>query len=152
MGCSSSITTPAWVLTIGFSPSQIVSSWVPHGSQVLPENLFLHGILSTGSSSCKEPALAWDLHGLQLTSGHIHLLQLGVLHRLQGGYLLWCGAPWAIGGQPASPWCTPGAAEESLLLPCLLHWPWCLQGCLFHISLSQLLLHSVFYLFLNMLL
>ncbi|XP_075383056.1 FSD1-like protein isoform X4 [Mycteria americana] len=40
------------------------------------------------SRSCQQPSPAWALHGLQLPSGHIHLLQCGVLHRLQGGYLL----------------------------------------------------------------
>ncbi|KAK4806420.1 hypothetical protein QYF61_016270 [Mycteria americana] len=46
---------------------------------------------------------------------HIHLLQHGVLHRLQGGYVLYLGPPWAVGGHSASPWSSPQAAGESLL-------------------------------------
>ncbi|KAK4806419.1 hypothetical protein QYF61_016269 [Mycteria americana] len=51
----------------------------------------------------------------QEDAGHIHLLQHGVLHRLQGGYVLYLGPPWAVGGHFASPWSSPQAAGESLL-------------------------------------
>jgi len=67
--------------------------------QFLPENLFLHGHLSTG---CR------------FLQGYTHLLQHGVLYGLQGGYLLHCGPPRAAGEQPASLWSSPWAAGESL--------------------------------------
>jgi len=37
--------------------------WVPHRPQGLPRNLLLHGLVSTGSSSCLEPALPWSSMG-----------------------------------------------------------------------------------------
>ncbi|KAK4831758.1 hypothetical protein QYF61_018956 [Mycteria americana] len=55
----------------------------PHGPQTLPDNLLLHGLLSTGHSSCQEPVLAWTLHGVIASFRHIHLLWHGVLHGLQ---------------------------------------------------------------------
>lgn len=74
-----------------------------------------------GSSSYREPAPVWDLHVLQLPSGHIHLLQRRVLHGLQCAYLLRCGPSWAAEGQPAPPWPSPQAAGECPLqhLNCL---------------------------------
>lgn len=66
-GCS-----PSWKL--------LQSGAVPHELQLLPENLLLPRLLSTGSRLC------WFLHGLQLPSGHIPLLQDGVLYRLPCGY------------------------------------------------------------------
>ena len=71
-------------------------------------------------------------------SGHVHLIQHGILCGLQCGYLLWCGLSWSAGGQPASPWSSPKATWESLLQhleppPPLLPSPWCLrQGCFSH--------------------
>ena len=68
----------------------------------------------------------------------LHRLQLpyrGVLHGLQ---VIICSSVvlhWAAAGQPASPWTSPQAAGETTLqclehlLPLLLHWPQCLQGC-----------------------
>lgn len=53
---------------------QTAPTWVPHGSQVLPENVLLHGHLSTGYSSFKNPAPKWARES-QLPSGHVHLLQ-----------------------------------------------------------------------------
>jgi len=55
----------------------------PVRSHVLPENLLLCGLISTGSSSFQEPAPTQALHRLQLLSGHIHLLWRKVLHGLQ---------------------------------------------------------------------
>lgn len=56
--------------------------------------------------------------------------------------VLWISAPpWTsrgCKGIAASPWAVPWAAQESqlwhlqCLLPLLLHWPWCLQCCSFH--------------------
>lgn len=69
-----------------------------------------------GHNSCQKPAPAWALHRLQLPSGHIYLIQHSVLHGLQCGYLstpLWTSMVWR--GQPASPWSSPWAVEESLL-------------------------------------
>jgi len=130
----------------------------PPWASVPARNQLLHGFLCVGHSSCLEPAPAWAFHGLQAPSGHVSLLQRGVLHGLQGGCLLQRGPPWAAGGQPTSPWSTPWAAGEFLLqhlehlFPFLPHEPWCLQGCFskifFHSSLSQLL-SSVFHPFFN---
>lgn len=84
-----------------------------HTAQFLRENLLSVG--STSHSSCQETALAWTLHGLQLSSGSIHLFWCGVLHELQCEYLLHCRTPWAAGTQPASQQSAPWAAGESLL-------------------------------------
>ena len=46
----------------------------PTGSQVLPENLHLHGLLFMGLISCQVPVPVWAVHGLQLHLGDIHLL------------------------------------------------------------------------------
>lgn len=75
---------------MGHSPSEMDGS---SGDllQVLPENLLLGGLLSTRYSSCQESAPARVLHRLQIPSGHIHLLQREVLHRLQNGYMLYHG-------------------------------------------------------------
>ncbi|KAK4806765.1 hypothetical protein QYF61_005561 [Mycteria americana] len=59
---------------------QTAPASVLHEPQFLPENLLLLRLLSMGSSSCQEPAPASSLSGLQLPSGHIHLLQCGVLY------------------------------------------------------------------------
>jgi len=42
--------------------------------------------------------------GPQFPSGYIHLLWHGVLHKMQGEYLLHLGSLWTVEGQPASPW------------------------------------------------
>ncbi|KAK4828794.1 hypothetical protein QYF61_000851, partial [Mycteria americana] len=55
----------------------------PTGSQVLPEKLLLCGLLSMGSQVLPGASPVWALHGLLLPSGHIYLLQCGVLHGLQ---------------------------------------------------------------------
>jgi len=65
---------------MGQSPSGTAPQWVPHGSQVLPENLIVCGLLSMGCSYCQQPAPVWDLH------------------ELQGGYVLHCGVLWASRG------------------------------------------------------
>ena len=57
----------------------------PTGSQVLPANLLLHGLLSTSHCSCQEPTPTTALHGLQLPLGHIALLRCGILLRLWVG-------------------------------------------------------------------
>jgi len=45
----------------------------------------------------------------------------------------WISAPpWTSMGCAGTAWSSPGAAGESHL-PLLLHWPWCLQSCFFHI-------------------
>lgn len=54
------------------------------------------------------------LQGLQPPSGNIHLLCCSIF-RLPDGDLLCHGPPWAARGQPASPWFSLWAAEESLL-------------------------------------
>ena len=41
------------------------------------------GVGSSLHRSCWEPAPVWALHGITGSSGHIHLLQRGVLHGLQ---------------------------------------------------------------------
>ena len=73
----------------GYSPSETVSAWVPHemqpirnrllhcGPQFLPENILLHGLLSTGWRSCQEPPPAWTPNRLQLPSGHLHRCGVG---------------------------------------------------------------------------
>lgn len=60
----------------------------------------LHGLLVLQENAAE----AWALHTLQLPSGYVHLFQHGVPHRLQCGYLLHCGSPWATRGQSAPPW------------------------------------------------
>jgi len=104
------------------------------------------GYSPRGCSSCQELASST---GSRLPSGHTHLLQHGVLHRLQE--VLHRGPPWAAWVQPASLWSSPAAAGESLLrhlehLLALLLLTW-VSAVLFlsHIlTLFQLLLCSIF--------
>ncbi|KAK4828040.1 hypothetical protein QYF61_022817 [Mycteria americana] len=67
------------------SPPQTSPAWVPSmESQVLPANLLQHGLLSPWVHRfCQEPAPVRGLHGVTASFGSIHLLQRGVLHRLQ---------------------------------------------------------------------
>ena len=66
---------------------------------------------------------------------------MGSLPQATGGYLLHSGTPWTAERQTASPWSSSQAVREDSLLwrlkhllhPLLLHWPWCLQSCFFHI-------------------
>jgi len=143
MGCSSSRTTPVWVLSTERSPSgtgcSSVGPPVPHrvtspvskpapawyplstGPQVLPGacssvgSLWGHSLLGV-----YPPAPVWDPP------------------QAAGGYLLHRGPPWAAGGQHASPWSSSRAAGAPLLW-CLkhllppLHRPWCLQSCFSHV-------------------
>ena len=110
--------------------------WVPHGGQFLPENLLQCGLPSTGCRSCQEPPPVWAPHGLQLPSGHIHLLKHGVLHGLQvdifstvvlhglqGDSLPHHGLLQRLQGN-----LVPGAPHSLLL-----HRPWCLQSCFLHV-------------------
>lgn len=85
--------------------------------------------------------LVWAVHGLQLSSGQSHLLQLGVLHRLPGGYPVWSVSPWVAEGQCVPPWSSSWPAEESVpvprvALPLLFHWPWCQCTELFLLQFS----------------
>ena len=66
---------------------------------------------ATGAARKPAPARA-PLHRATASFGLTHLLWHGVLHGLQGAYLLHHGPPWAAGGQPASPWPSPQAAGE----------------------------------------
>ncbi|KAK4806369.1 hypothetical protein QYF61_016228 [Mycteria americana] len=76
-----------------------------------------HKSISVGEQEVQRGTFPrWLTHQLR----HIHLLQHGVLHRLQGGYVRYLGPPWAVGGHSASPWSSPQAAGESLLR-CLEH-------------------------------
>jgi len=111
----------------------------------------LHGVTSPASN----PAPAWAplSMGPQVLAGacsstgsprgHSFLQAstcpgMGSLPWAAGGDLLHRGPPWAVGGQPASPWSSPQAVGEFLLwrlkhlLPLLLHPPWCLQSCFSH--------------------
>lgn len=86
---SPSRTALAWLLSSGCSPwGADCSSVVPHGitdpARKAPAWAPLHG-------ACQEPVPAEPFHGQQLPSGHIHLLQQGLLHGLHYGYLLTCG-------------------------------------------------------------
>jgi len=113
----------------------------PVESQVLPANLIWHGLLSPRvHRSCQEPAPSAGS-----PQGH-SLLQASTSSSV--GYSMGCR--WIS----APPWTSMGcrwtacltmvftmvqAAGESLLwclkdlLPLLLPWPWCLQGCVSHI-------------------
>jgi len=126
---------------------QAAPVWVPTGSQALPTNLLQRGLLSPRvcrswqepatvraphritASFRHPPAPVWgSFHGLQVeicSTVDLRGLQRdnlphhGLHHELQGKTLLRC-------------------LEH--LLPLLLHWPWCLQSCFFHI-VSLLSLH-----------
>ena len=82
----------------GCSPSGPSPACLPHRPQFLPENLLLHGLLSTSCTSCQKPAPVWALHGLQLPWEHIRLLWHGVLHRLQRDNLLHLGLLHGVKG------------------------------------------------------
>lgn len=85
-------------------------------------SLLLHGLLSTGCSSCQRLVL-WALCRLQLLWEYPPALA-------------W-DSPWLWGNLHFSAW--------NHLLPFLLLWPCCLQGCFFtFFSLLSQLLHSVF--------
>jgi len=77
------------------------------GPQVLPENLFLHRLLSTGCTSLCSPWAAASFRSL------LPALVWGT-PQAAGGYQLHYRLPWAA-GQPAFPWSSPWAAGESLL-------------------------------------
>ena len=106
-------------------------AWIPHRQQILPEILLQRGLLSAGHSSHQELALAWSIHGLQGTATCSNVgSSMGCR---------WLSAPprasmdcrgtacltivCSMGCRGISP-PVPGAP------PPLLHWTWCLQGCL----------------------
>jgi len=103
MVCSSSRTTLAWVLSMRQSPSGTDCSNVgpPWGHKSCQKTC------SGMGSSPQTAVLASCLllcglsMGSQPPSGHIHLFWHGVLHGVQGGYLLHCGSPQATRGQLA---------------------------------------------------
>jgi len=69
----------------------------PTGSEVLPANLFQHGLLSPQvHMTCQEPAPAQALHGVTVSFRHPPALACSPL-RAASGYLLCCGPPWAAG-------------------------------------------------------
>ena len=131
MGCSFSQTGPAWVLSMGCSPSVTGCSSVgPPSGVTIParkpapawaplsmDPQFLAG-------ACSGTISAWGHSLLQAST----CSGVGSLPRAIGRYLLRRGPPWAAGGQPASPWSPSQAVrEDSLLrhlehlLPLLLH-------------------------------
>jgi len=73
------------------------------------------GPVHEATSATRSLLQHWVSMGSLPPSGHISLLQCGVLLGLQGGYLLYCGPPRAAGGQPASPWSSLWAAGVPLL-------------------------------------
>jgi len=104
-----------------------------HGVQSFRNRLLQCGSPHGVTSPASKPALVWVplSTGPQVLAevccsvgspqGH-SLLQtstcfsLGSLPRATDGYLLHHGPPWAAGEQPASPWSSQVASEESLLL------------------------------------
>lgn len=126
-----------WVTSCGVQPFTSRSS-VNFSQAVASSQLLQHE--PQGCSSCHETqshvGFLWATVSARslllcgLSTAQMHLLQRGVLHRLQRGYLMHCAPPRAARGQPAP---APGAP------PLLLHWPWRLQGCLILSLLSQLL-------------
>uniref|UniRef100_A0A8B9RUN6 Protein artemis n=1 Tax=Accipiter nisus TaxID=211598 RepID=A0A8B9RUN6_9AVES len=117
-------------LPIGCSPSgaQCSSVGPPWGPKCCQQTCSSVGSSLHGATGPARSLLQRGLPtGSQPPSG-IPLLRRGVLcSRAAGGDLLPRGAPWAAGGQPASPGSSPRAAGESLLrrlehlLPLLLH-------------------------------
>ena len=124
------------------------------GSQVLPENLLWHGLLSTDCSSCQLSAPVWAVHGVTAS------------FRAHPPVLAW-GPPRGAGWISAPLWFSTGYKGTTCL--CIVF----IRGCreifalvppppfsltlmsaklfLSHIPLSQFLLCSSFYPFLNML-
>jgi len=84
------------------------------------------------------------LHGLQRPSGHIHMLQRGVLRGLQHGDLLVWSSPWAAGDSLLQ------HLEVPLQLLLLFLLPWWSQGC-FSQFVCSFFLFGVFCPFLHML-
>lgn len=81
------------------------SVWVHHQPQLLPENLLLCGLLSTGCNFLQvhQCSRAWGFPGAS------------------GGSLLHCGPPCAAGhGYLPAPWAA-GESQVQRLLPLLLH-------------------------------
>lgn len=74
-----------------------------------------------GQCFCQEPAPVGAFDGLQLPSGHVHLLRYGALHGLKCGYLLWHGPFHGLQGLRVSLGSSPRAAEGHLLHLGLLH-------------------------------
>lgn len=120
------------------------SEWVVSGPQLLQDNLLQRRLPFRVLSFYHLSASVLAFHKLQLSSGHIDILQQH--------------PPWVAEGHTLSLWSSPWVAGKSLLW-CLAHnfplllWPWCLQSFfhMFYSFLSQLL-HSAFYPFLNKLL
>lgn len=86
----------------GYSPSHTAPVWAPLHK--------LHAVPAQKHSPVGAP-----LRGLQPRSGCIHLCC--DIFRLPHGDLLWHGPPQAAGGQPALPWSSLWAAEESAQVP-----------------------------------
>jgi len=116
-------------------------------SQVLPEHLLHHGLLSLWvQRSLQEPAPAQAPHGVTALFGHIHLLWHGVLHVLQGTacltMVLITGCRGMLAPEPGAPPPLPSSltwVSAELFLPHILS------------PLFWLLLHSSIYPCLNML-
>jgi len=67
----------------------------PMGSQVLPEHLLQHGLLSPRRHRfCQEPAPLWAIHGVTASFGHPPA-PVWSPPWAAGGDLLHCGPPWA---------------------------------------------------------
>lgn len=91
-------------------------------------------------------ASTWGLHGLQPLSGLIYLLCHGVLHGLQGDNLHHYGLHHGLQGNLCSrAWTTSSPSFFTDLGVCKVVCLTCILT-----SLSQLLLGSIFFLFLNM--
>jgi len=120
------------------SRSRLLQCGSPVGSQALPAKLLQCGLLSTAA------APACVLHGLQLPSGHVHLLWRGSstgcsvdifsiidLHGLQRDNLLQHGLLYGLQGNLS-------LGAWSISSPSFFSSPWCAQGCFSHIFLSLL--------------
>lgn len=81
--------------------------WFDHQPDTHPDALTLPILNSRGKKIRRKNSQAW----------------CGILHELQCRYLLQCDPSWAAGGQPVSPWSSPGESllwHQVHLLPVLL--------------------------------
>jgi len=96
---------------------QAAPAWVPHGVASPASNPApVWASLSTGpqvlAGACSSTGSPWGHSFLQAST----CSSVWSLAQAAGRYLLHHGHPWAVGGQPASPWSSSRAAREDSVL------------------------------------
>lgn len=126
--------------SMGYNPSGTACSHVgpPTGSQVLPGNLQWRLLLLWAHKSRKVLVVEQVSHSSKTCFQASTCSSAGVIHGLRvDSASLWIFMSYRDAS--ASPCSSPGTAGEfqlwclEHLIPLLLHLPWCLQSCSFHV-------------------